>query len=614
MITLQDGICCDYRKFDEVTLANAFSNRLLNPVLHIEKIKGKYTASLGAKINRNGEKIFIACPSLSHNWILDGGRFKPLPHDVPEFIRIALEESNPRDLRFSDVLDLMRKGIEGIEISVAPEVIEKANIRSLSLFLPSEIPGLNATLYPYQERGAAWVIEALETIGGAILADEMGLGKTLQVITVLLLNKPLNDNPALIVCPTTLIANWCREIKKFGPSFTFLVHRGGDRTGYYKDLMRSQIVITTYDTLANDVSLFRGVEWKYLICDEAQAVKNPDSKRRKALSRLSRRYTIPVTGTPVENTLLDLWSLIDLAVPRIVGTKESFLNIYPDTEIGSQKLSTISDAVILKRQVKDVANDLPVRTDIDFPVELDAAAKNEYERIRIETIAEYGVAGRLVAVGQLAIYCAHPWLRSKKPVAISWDDYVELEQDTKHSLLTPKMELCIQILKEALLTNKKVLIFVAYNNCGDLIKVAAEQEKAPAAYWNTINGSTPQGQRQHIVDTFSKVDGPAVLVLNPKAAGSGLNITAATIVIHYTQNWNPALEMQASARAHRRGQEQPVTIYRLFYEGTVEETMVERSQWKRELGEAAIPISVRDKQDLEKAISVNPLMEYSNSE
>lgn len=611
MSTSLDELDPDYRNFDETNLPYSFSRRLLDPVLCIEKKAGKYIVSLGANIRKGSNINFTPCPSLHHNWLLDDVRIKLLPNDVPALIHEALIGLNPFDLKFPQVLSLIRDGIEGVEISVDSKVLEKANIRSLGMSLSSDIPGLKANLYPYQERGVAWMCDALDNIGGVILADEMGLGKTLQIIAVFLLKEPVNETPALIVCPTTLIVNWCREIQRFAPSLTLLVHRGSDRTGFYKDLMSSQVVITTYDTLVNDISLFRGVEWSFLVCDEAQAVKNPESKRRKALGRLPRRYTIPVTGTPMENTLLDIWSLADLAIPGMFDTKETFASVFPDTEEGAIELSAIADSVILKRQVKDVANDLPERTDIDFPVELEEAAVKEYEKIKAETVEKYGPAGQLVAVGQLAIYCAHPWLRVKDPSDPDWEDKVALKQDPRYQLLTPKMDVCIQLLKEAFLTGKKVLIFAAYNHCGELIKRAAIQEKVSDGYWNAINGSTPQDERQTIVDEFTDYDGSAVLVLNPKAAGTGLNITAATIVIHYTQNWNPALEMQASARAHRRGQDQPVTVYRLFYQGTVEETMVDRSKWKRELGETAVPISTREKQDLNKALSIKPLMEYS---
>jgi SNF2 family DNA or RNA helicase len=603
-----DELDADYRKFDEDNLPYSFSSILLSPVLRIESINGKYSALLGANVKKGNEVSFIPCLSQLHNWIQDGERIKPLPYDAPSIVHEAISDDDIHNLKFQTVLILSREGIDGVELEITPSVFEKANIRSLSMSLNSGIPKLNAKLYGYQVQGVAWINSALESVGGVILADEMGLGKTIQIISVLLLKEPINERPALIVCTTTLIANWCREITRFAPTLTFIVHRGSNRTGFYKDLMRSQVVITTYDTLINDTSLFHGIDWEFLICDEAQAAKNPESQRRQVLGDIPRRYTIPVTGTPMENTLMDLWSLGDLAIPGMLGDREAFSSRYPDTELGAIELSYIFDTIILKRQVKDVANDLPERTDIDFPVELEAGAELEYIRIKEEAIAEYGAVGKLVAVGQLALYCAHPWLRIKNPEDPNWEDNVELNKRSSYSLLTPKMEVCIQLLKEAFMTGKKVLIFAAYNHCGELIKKASIQKVLPTAYWDSINGSTPQADRQTIVDQFSQYVGPAVLVLNPKAAGAGLNITAATVVIHYTQNWNPALEMQASARAHRRGQCLPVTVYRLYYQGTVEETMVERSRWKRELGAMAVPISSRDKEDIEDALKINPLV------
>ena len=166
------------------------------------------------------------------------------------------------------------------------------------------------------------------------------------------------------------------------------------------------------------------------------------------------------------------------------------------------------------------------------------------------------------------------------------------------------MQRTIELLEEAFLSGKKVLIFAIFNRCGELLRAAAKH--LPAAYWGAINGSTPQEMRQRIVDEFTDHVGPGCLVLNPKAAGAGLNITAATIVIHYTQAWNPALESQASARAHRRGQTEPVTIYRLFYEDTVERVMVDRSEWRRDLGNDAVPISTRNESDLRRALALNP--------
>jgi SNF2 family DNA or RNA helicase len=384
-----------------------------------------------------------------------------------------------------------------------------------------------------------------------------------------------------------------------------MVHRGPDRTGFHRDLQKKQIVITTYDTLVNDNVIFAGIQWSFVVCDEAQAIKNPTAKRRLAVSRLPRLRTIPVTGTPVENGLLDLWSLMDIAIPGLLGEQSDFEARWPDDIDSARSLAAVTDRFILKRQVREVAKDLPERIDIDVPLELGDALAKEYNRVRSDTIARYPTAGALVATGQMGLFCAHPWLRAETTTIPDWEDHVTISERRGTPLVTPKMERLLAILGEAFNRQKKVLVFANFNQCGPLIRQAAEG--LPTAFWGAINGSTQQAERQATVDRFSEHDGPAVLILNPRAAGAGLNITAATVVVHFTQVWNPALEKQASARAHRRGQTDPVTIYRLFYVNTVEEVMLDRTHWKSELGNEAVPVSVRDGADLQRALSVSPV-------
>ncbi|KGM06941.1 Helicase, SNF2/RAD54 family [Methylophaga thiooxydans] len=606
MIPEIEELSIDYREFDRSTLTFSLSERVVTPGIFIQQRGDSFSASLGMHKKSNDNVSFIPCLSNKHNWVFHDGRIRLLPFDAPEIFSEFFNEIDPDSITFPQVLQISRSGIPGLVVALDPCIFEEANVRSSEKILGHNVPELNAKLYKYQDQGVAWMRDALRATGGVILADEMGLGKTLQIIALLLLNKPDHKSPALILCPTTLIANWCREIERFAPTLTYIVHRGPDRTGYYKSLQRAQIIITTYDTMVNDIVMFSGITWSYLICDEAQALKNPESKRRIACEKIPARYSIPVTGTPMENSLLDIWSLVDLAVPGMLGSQADFIRDFPDTEEGAEELGQIVDALILKRQVKDVANDLPERTDVDLPIEMDPVMEQQYSDIRQQALLNYGMAGHLVAVGQLALYCAHPWLKAENFSSDDWEDSVGLSIASSSSLITPKMDVCIRIIKESVLKNKKVLIFAAFNNCGELIKKALNEQSVNVDYWNSINGSTDQEQRQPIVDDFSGTNGSAVLVLNPKAAGAGLNITAATVVIHFTQNWNPAMEMQASARAHRRGQNNPVTIYRLYYKDTVEETMIERSQWKRELGSKAVPISIRDTEDLKKALSVSP--------
>lgn len=581
------------------------SSRVLPAVLVISREGTRFVAGLGTRRIARGTERLVLAPDVASNWVDDSGLIFPLPRDVAEIAGSALRGLDPANLSFPDVLKLEREA--GVDLPVVRnmDAPASANIEAEQEPDTVEVPGLKATLYSYQARGVAWMRQMLTHTGGVILADEMGLGKTIQIIALFLLDPPERSAPALIVCPTTLIENWVRELRAFAPSLSVMVHRGPDRAGLHKDLLKAQVIITTYDTLVNDNVIFAAVEWSFVVCDEAQAVKNPSSKRRGAIARLPRKRAIPVTGTPVENGLLDLWSLMDIAIPGLLGPQSDFELHWPDDMASARSLAAVTDPFILKRQVAEVATDLPERIDIDVPLELGDVLAQEYDRVRNETLAKYPTAGALVATGQLQLFCAHPWLRAEDAATPDWEDRVVLAESPSSPLVTPKMERLLELLGEALRRRRKVLVFANFNQCGPLIRQAAA--RLPDAFWGAINGGTPQADRQPMVDRFAEHDGPAVLILNPRAAGAGLNITAATVVIHFTQVWNPALEKQASARAHRRGQTQPVTIYRLFYVNTVEEVMLDRTHWKSELGNEAVPVTVRDGDDLARALAISPV-------
>lgn len=579
------------------------SSRLVQPELRIRKAGTRFSIGVVGTKTIRGEKRSWEAAGLGHNWVADGNVIRPLPHDTPDVIRQMLGGEVPEELSFPDVIRLIRLENPDIPVAAEESVFLSAGSAAGDLRPEQEIPGLNATLFPYQAQGVSWMHQTIRHTGGLILADEMGLGKTIQIIALLLSDKPENSRPALIICPTSLIANWRNEILKFGPELSVLIHRGHNRTGIAAGLQRAQVVLSTYDTVVNDISIFAGMTWSWLICDEAQALKNPDSGRRRAVSKIPRQRTIPMTGTPVETSLLDLWSLTDLAIPGLLGSREDFEAGHPDSEDSARALARLTDPVVLRRKVRDVAGDLPERIDIDIPLELGDELSRRYDEVLAETLEKYPVAGNLVATGQLQLFCAHPWLQgSGEP---DENDNAGIDTSSKMPLFTPKIERAVAILEEAFRNGRKVLLFAVFNRCGDIIREAAEG-RLPDAYWGAINGSTPQEERQPIVDAFAEHNGPGCLVLNPKAAGAGLNITAATIVIHFTQAWNPALEAQASARAHRRGQTEPVYIYRLFYEDTIERVMIDRSEWRRELGNEAVPVSTRDADDLRRALSIRP--------
>ena len=581
------------------------SHQLLQPAILIHPGGTPFVASLVGIVRSKSETRHIPVVKDGGNYVADGNILKPLPRDADAFFRATLGNRIKSAISFPDVIALIRSSQSNLPVIVDEVIFRSANDDATSCHLAEGIPGLHATLYPYQAHGIAWMNRCIGVTGGLILADQMGLGKTIQIIGLLLLNPPTPENPALIVCPTTLIANWAREIKKFAPGMTIMIHRGAGRVGIYRHLMATQVVITTYDTVVSDISIIRSVNWSFVIADEAQSIKNPASQRRKALIQIPRKHAVAMTGTPVENSLKDLWSLADFAIPGILGTENEFERQYPDGAQEAANLAKITAPFTLKRRVADVAADLPERIDCDLPLELGDALSLEYEKIRRETLMKYPIAGALVATGQLQLFCAHPWLCARNTENEDWEDSVYISREAYEPLVTPKIELTLELLHQAFTSGQKVLIFSIFNQIGHLIRDAGAE--LPQAFWGAINGSTEQNCRQKIVDEFSAHDGPGVLILNPKAAGAGLNITAATVVIHYTQVWNPAIEAQASARAHRRGQNMPVTIYRLFYDDTVERVMLDRTLWKQNLADDAVVItSERNRHDLARALAITP--------
>ena len=345
------------------------SRRVIEPCLKLRRSDPGFTAELFGRRFVNGEEILLPAISLQHNWVLDDEVIRPLPRDVPELLTELLPKNYEGTLSFIEVLELLRNEECPITIKADESVYTPGKVEAEKFKGRFDVPGLNADLYPYQARGVEWMLDTSRHTGGLILADEMGLGKTIQIISLLLSDRPQTLSPALIVCPTTLIANWRNEIMRFSPELSILIHRGPHRTGIHTGLQKAQVVLTTYDTLVNDQTIFRGVVWSWLICDEAQAVKNPESKRRIAVASLKRERMIPMTGTPVETSLLDLWSLVDLAVPGLLGDQNQFESAYSDEEDSARQLSKTTAPIILRRRVADVASDLPERIDIDIPLE-----------------------------------------------------------------------------------------------------------------------------------------------------------------------------------------------------------------------------------------------------
>lgn len=456
-------------------------------------------------------------------------------------------------------------------------------------------------LFDYQETGVSFLSAVAHESLGCVLADEMGLGKTLQVIALLSIERVSARGPNLIVCPATLLENWRREIAAFAPHLLTLIHSGPTRTGNSAVFAGYDVVITSYETAVRDEPLLSSSEWNVLALDEAQNIKNPAAQRTAAVKGLPRRVSIAVTGTPVENKLTDLWSIADFALPGLLGSQQDFEGAYDDSHEDASRLAPVVAPILLRRRVADVAKDLPPRIDIPQVLSMTRQMASLYEDIRQEIVNTYGTSATLVALGKMRQFCTHPRL-----LGISWDDPAKE---------MPKYQRLIEILEEIFARGQKALVFSSFTGMADIL-LEDIPKRFSSAWAGVIDGRVPVVDRQTLVDRFSEHDGFGFLALNPKAAGVGLNITAANHVIHYNPEWNPAVEDQASARAHRRKQKLPVTVHHLFFADTVEEVVADRLNLKRMIaGEAVVGHKgTSDASDIARALRISPLANQESLE
>jgi len=431
--------------------------------------------------------------------------------------------------------------------------------------------GLRAKLYSYQSDGVHYLKLMADQGLGCILGDEMGLGKTVQVIALMLAEKSAGRGPTLVVMPATLLENWRRELVSFSPTLSIKVHAGSDRVGIAARLSRIDVVLTSYETAVRDEPLLSSIPWNMLVLDEAQNIKNPDAQRTLAVKAIPRRISLAVTGTPVENRLIDLWSLSDFVLPGLLGNREEFERVFADTDSDAAYLAPIVAPILLRRRVREVAKDLPEKIDIAQPIPMSRFMAEQYEEVRKAALAEYGKSGSLVALQRLRMFCTHPTLID--------------DGDVDPAREMPKYQRLVEILEEIFSRDEKVLIFTSYTGMTDTF-MSDLPERFPSQFFSFIDGRVPISKRQQTVDLFSTA-GAGALFLNPKAAGVGLNITTANHVIHYNPEWNPAVQDQATARAFRRKQVRPVTVYQMFFADTVEEVIVGRLGFKRTLAENA---------------------------
>ena len=455
---------------------------------------------------------------------------------------------------------------------------------------------LKASLFEYQRIGFSWITNMLNETSGCILGDEMGLGKTMQIIATMLELKRNGKLPILVVAPVSLLANWKRECNKFAPSLNVHVHHGPGRIGNYQRFSDYDVIVTAYSTVVNDIYMMRMVRWSFVALDEAQNIKNPSSARTKACKSLKRDSSVAVSGTPFENHMSDIWSLVDFVQPGLLGSLNAYNENVSDDAIGGEIIEPIFSPLMIRRLVKDVAKDLPEKIISTQPIimsEDESRMYGEYlESIKGDISEDKYDLGMLT---KLRMFCTHPGL-----VDDSFRYVSPMEVSVKYQ------RFC-EIMDEIVASREKVIIFTSYKKMFDIF--VDDITKRYHIYVNTINGETPVNERQSIVDEFNSLSSSAALILNPRAAGTGLNITGANHVIHYNLEWNPSLEDQSSARSYRRGQDKTVFIYRLYYEDTVEQVVNERIERKRDTAKAAVVGNTgenNDRQDIIRALQLIP--------
>lgn len=444
---------------------------------------------------------------------------------------------------------------------------------------------LKADLRPYQQQGLDWLQFLREYGLSGILADEMGLGKTVQTLAHILIEKQAGriEQPCLVVATTSLMVNWANEIKRFAPSLSFLVSQGDQRKQHFDTFSEYDIILTTYPLLPRDSDVLCQQQWHIVILDEAQYIKNPRSKVADIARQLKANHRLCLTGTPMENHLGELWSQFHFLMPGFLGDEKQFRTLFrkpienQEDHARQQKLNNRIAPFLLRREKSKVAKELPEKTEIISAVELSGQQRQLYETIRVamnekvrKEIDKKGLARSQIiildALLKLRQVCCDPRLLK-----------LDSAQQVKNSA---KLEQLMEILPEMVIEGRRILLFSQFTSMLSLIE--QELDKRAIAYVK-LTGKTKD--RATPINMFQNKD-VSLFLISLKAGGAGLNLTAADTVIHYDPWWNPAVESQATDRAHRIGQKNKVFVYKMIVTGTVEEKINVLQQKKKALADA----------------------------
>jgi superfamily II DNA or RNA helicase len=498
---------------------------------------------------------------------------------------VATDEEEPRLPALAAARAMLALEAAGGRVELPEDLMDhEARIRASDDLEPSVPDGLKATLRPYQLDGLTWLRRMACWAPGAVLADDMGLGKTVQALAFLL---ERGGGPALVVAPASVNVNWMREAARFVPSIPFAMYRGSGREAVLEELVSRGhgAIVTSYELLHRDRNALSEVAFDLVIFDEAQALKNALAKRSKAARALDTRFAVALSGTPIENDVLELWSLLRVVAPGLLGPRQHFMTRFGATGAKGEpyargQLGKLIRPFILRRTKKAVAPELPEREESIDWVELSGPERVVYERIRNAAVAaiakEQPKKPSNTGGARMAVLAALTRLRQAACAARLVDETVEGDS-AKIARLCER----IQAVCEA---GEQALVFSQFTSLLDLAQEALGRR---GVRMRRLDGSTPLKRRQAAVDAFQNGEAD-VFLISLKAGGTGLNLTAATTVIHLDPWWNPAAEDQASDRAHRIGQTQTVQVVRLVAVNTVEEEVLRLHAEKRELAERVL--------------------------
>lgn len=461
-----------------------------------------------------------------------------------------------------------------------------AQMHGLAAHRVTPPPGLQATLRTYQLEGLAW-LQGLHAIGASgILADDMGLGKTLQSLAHLLLEKQAGRlrSPALVVVPTSLISNWQEEAARFAPQLKVVVLQGPKRHGLFVDMAQADLILTSYALLARDARELGRLHYSVLLLDEAQAIKNPRSRTANAARALRADQRLCLTGTPLENHLGELWSLFHFLMPGWLGDQKGFSRDYRqpiEKHADATRLAHLTERLrpfLLRRSKEQVASELPAKTLITQWVELTELQRDRYEALRLSMDAQLRqeIASQGLAASRMLVL--DTLLRLRQICC----DLRLLADEPAEPADSAKLQVLLDMLQALAAEGRRVLVFSQFTRMLKLIEIELQQRGIAYAL---LTGATRD--RAAPVRAFQSGALP-VFLISLKAGGAGLNLTAADTVIHFDPWWNPAVEAQASDRAHRIGQDKPVFIYRLITRGSVEEKMQQLQRSKAALASAVL--------------------------